>query len=334
MKKSIEDKIEQLPSGSFRLRKQIKGKMIRITFDHKPTESEIIMALGEHLNDVPAPKEMLIFSTAAKQYVELKRNVLSPRTVKEYKELPGRLSSQFNLLNIYEITEYDIQAEVNRLAKNRSAKTVFNYYTFIKSVLNTFRPEFTWKTTLPEIQIVEPYIPTDNEVKAFLTYIKENRPKYYVLVILGAYGLRRSEIMAITADDLDGTTLHINKAKVLDENNKWIIKVPKKPKSRRDIEIPQDVADMIREQGFAFNYHPGDISKVINTACRKLNINQFTLHKLRHYFATKLMSENVDVMTVASLGGWSSPDMIYKRYGHAVDEKKKKALKHINKIVS
>ena len=330
----LEQKIEQLPSGSYRVRKQIKGKMIRITFDHLPTESEIIMAFGDHLKDTPAPKEMLIFLTAAKQYVELKRNVLSPRTVKEYNELPKRLSEKFNTLNIYAITEYDIQAEINRLAKDKAPKTVFNYYTFIKSVLNTFRPEFTWKTTLPERQIVEPYIPTDKEVKAFLTYIKENRPKYYVLVILGAYGLRRSEIMAITADDLDGNTLHITKAKVLDENNKWVIKAPKKAKSRRNIEIPKDVADMIREQGFAFNYHPGDISKIINTACKKLNINHFTLHKLRHYFATKLMSENVDVMTVASLGGWSSPDMIYKRYGHAVDEKKKKALTHINKIVS
>lgn len=325
--------IEQRPSGNYRARKTINGKTVRISFDHEPTEAEFLLAFGEHLDGSPVPKDMLIFANAAKQYVEIKRNVLSPRTVKEYLGTPKRLSEYFNALNIYNITGTDIQAEINRLSKTRSAKTVFNYYTFIKSVLNTFRPDFTWKVTLPEIQIVEPYIPSDEEVRLFLSYIKENRPKYYVLVILGAYGLRRSEIMAITADDLDGTTLHITKAKVLDEHNNWVIKVPKKAKSRRDIEIPQDVADLIREQGFAFNYHPGDISKVINTACKKLGINHFTLHKLRHYFATKLLSENVDVMTIASLGGWASPDMIYKRYGHAVDEKKKSALKLIDKIV-
>ena len=325
--------IEERPSGSYRVRKQINGKMIRISFDHEPDETEILLAFGEHLDGAPVPKDLLIFANAAKQYVELKRNVLSPRTVKEYLDTPKRLSEKFIALNIYDITETDIQAEINRLAKDKSPKTVFNYYTFIKSVLNTFRPDFTWNVTLPEKQIVEPYIPTDDEVKRFLAYIKENRPKYYVLVILAAYGLRRSEIMAITADDLDGNTLHITKAKVLDENNKWVIKAPKKAKSRRDIEIPPDVADLIREQGFAFDFHPGDISKVIDTACKKLGINHFTLHKLRHYFATKLLSEKVDIMTVAALGGWSSPDMIYKRYGHAVDEKKKKALEHINKII-
>ena len=329
-------KVEELPSGSYRIRKQIDGRNIQITFDHYPLENEIILELGKHLSEAnaPLPKEMLIFSNAAKQYVEMKRNILSPRTVKEYIDMPKRLDSRFVSLNVYNITEQDIQFEINRLAKGRKPKTVFNYYVFIKSVIETFRKDFTMKISLPQKEIVEPYIPTDDEVKRFLAYIKEKRPKYYTLVILSAYGLRRSEIMAITSDDLDGNILHITKAKVLDENNNWVIKTPKTPKSQRDIEIPKDVAELIRKQGSAFEFHPGDISKVINTACKELNIPHFTLHKLRHYFATKLLSENVDVMTVASLGGWASPDMIYKRYGHAMDEKKKAALSHINKVVS
>lgn len=308
--------------------------MVRITFDHEPTDEEIIVALGQNIGDTPMPREMLIFSNAARQYVDLKRNVLSPRTVKEYNETPKRLSKHFNSLNIYEMTAFDIQAEINILAKTKSPKTVSNYHGFISAVLNMFRPDFSWKITLPQKEKKEPYIPTDEEVKRFLEYIKENRPRYYALVVLSAYGLRRSEIMAITADDLDGNILHVTKAKVLDENNEWAIKTTKTPRSRRDIEIPQEIADLIREQGAAFEYHPGDISKVINTACKNLGIEHFTLHKLRHYFATKLLSENVDIMTVMSLGGWSSPAMLHQRYGHAVEEKKKQALNHINKIMT
>lgn len=326
-------KIEQLPSGSYRIRKQINGKSIQATFDHYPSEKEVFLAIGKNLDGTTIPKEILVFANAATKYVELKRNVLSPRTVKEYIAMPKRLSDNFISLNIYKMTEQDIQAEINRLSKGRKPKTVFNYYVFIKSIIECFRKDFTFDITLPQQEIVEPYIPTDKEVKKFLAYIKENRPKYYTLVILSAYGLRRSEIMAITSDDLDGNILHITKAKVLDENNNWVIKAPKTTLSQRDIEIPKDVADLIREQGSAFSYHPGDISKVINTACKQLNIPHFTLHKLRHYFATKLLSEKVDVMTVASLGGWASPDMIYKRYGHSMDEKKKIALSHIEKVV-
>jgi len=326
-------KIEKLPSGSYRVRKQINGKMIRVTFDHEPTETEILYALGKHIGDTSAPKDVLIFCNAAKQYVEMRRNVISPKTVKEYLEMPDRLSREFASMNIYSITANDVQAEVNRLAEKRAPKTVKNYSSFICSVIKAYRHDFVGKITLPQQEIVEPYIPTDDEVVRFLQYIKEERPKYYVLVVLSVYSLRRSEIMAITADDLEGNILHITKAKVENDKKEWIIKVNKTPKSRRDIEIPQDVADLIRENHYAFNYHPGDISKIINTACKTLDIPHFSLHKLRHYFATKLLEQNVDVMTIASLGGWSSPAMIYNRYGHAVEARKRSALDLIDNVI-
>jgi len=326
-------KIEELPSGSYRIRKQINGKSIHITFDHYPTENEILLTLGDYLDDAPASRDVLIFANAAKQYVEMRRNVLSPKTVKEYKEMPDRISDQFNSMNVYQITLNDVQAEVNRLAQKRSPKTVKNYSSFICSVIKAYRRDFSGKVTLPQPVKKEPYIPTDEEVVRFLQYIKEKRPKYYVLVVLSAYSLRRSEIMAVTSDDLDGNILHVTKAKVQDDNNNWVIKTTKTTKSCRDIEIPQDVADTIRENHYAFNYHPGDISKVINTACKTLGIERFTLHKLRHYFATKLLSESVDVMTIAALGGWSSPAMIYNRYGHAVEEKRRSALNLIDGVI-
>ena len=159
------------------------------------------------------------------------------------------------------------------------------------------------------------------------------RPKYYLCTILGAYGLRREEIMAVTADDLDGNTLNITKGKVQNDKNEWVIKTTKTPKSRIKIVLPQEIADMIREKGVAFDCYPSGINKVITTACKRLGINHITLHKLRHYFATKLISEKVDVMTIASLGGWSSPDMIYRRYGHAMADKKRDALNFIDAVI-
>ena len=326
-------KTEVLPSGSFRVRKQINGKNIQLIFDHMPTENEILLGLGDYLDGTPVPKEVLIFSNAAKQYVERKRNIMSPKTVKEYLGIPSRLSEKFALKNIYEITEADIQIEINTLAGSKAPKTVKNYYIFIKSVLKAFRGDLRYNVTLPQVEIVEPYIPTDEEVQKLLAYMYAERPKYYLCTILGAYGLRREEIMAVTADDLDGNTLNITKGKVQNDKNEWVIKTTKTPKSRRKIELPQEIADTIREKGVAFDCYPSGINKVITTACKRLGINHITLHKLRHYFATKLISEKVDVMTIASLGGWSSPDMIYRRYGHAMADKKRDALNFIDAVI-
>ena len=327
-------KIEQLPSGSYRVRKQVNKQNITVIFDHYPTETEILLAISEHLKDTTLSKENMPFYVAAKQYINLKKNVLSPRTVKEYIGQADRLSQEFTSLNVNSIEQIDIQIEINRLAENLSPKSVKNYYAFITSVLHTYRPQMVINATLPQPAPKEPYIPTDDEVKRFLNYIKDKRPKYYVLVVLAAYGLRRSEILAITGEDVTGTTLHITKAKVLNENNEWVVKTTKTPKSKRDITIPKDVADMIKERNCAFEGYPSDINKVITTACKRLNIKHFTLHKLRHYFATKLLSENVDVVTVMALGGWASTAMLQKHYAHAVAEKQEKALTHIGNIVS
>jgi len=42
------------------------------------------MSIDDYLGDAPAPKEMLTFENAAKQYVELKRDLLSPSSIREY----------------------------------------------------------------------------------------------------------------------------------------------------------------------------------------------------------------------------------------------------------
>jgi integrase len=327
--------IEELPSGSYRYTKQIDGRRIRVTFDHYPSDKEILLALADKMQDsAPIKSDKLPFVVAAKQYINLKRNVLSQSTVREYGRTPGRLSQEFTDKDIYTMDATDVQAEINRLSANHSPKTVRNYHAFIMSVINTFYPDFKKNTTLPQKVEVDSYVPTDEEVQRFLAYIKEKRPRYYCLCVLGMYGLRRSEILAIKPTDLDGNTLKISKALVEDENNEWVVKSTKTPKSTREIVIPQEVADMIRENGCAFSGQPSNIKKVIDTACKRLGIQHFTLHKLRHYFATKLLSENVDVITVMSLGGWTDVRTVQKHYAHALEEKKKEAIEIIDSIAT
>lgn len=49
---------------------------------------------------------------------------------------------------------------------------------------------------------------------------------------------------------------------------------------------------------------------------------RLTFHSCRHGFATKLLHDGVDVVTVAKLGGWSSAGEVLKTYGHAKDDPK------------
>jgi integrase len=55
-----------------------------------------------------------------------------------------------------------------------------------------------------------------------------------------------------------------------------------------------------------------------DSAIERAVIQRLTPHCCRHGFATELLRAGVDVITVAWLGGWASPEQVLKTYGHAI----------------
>lgn len=316
-------KIEKLPSGSYRIRKMYKGKTHTVIFDYKPTQKEAMQAMAAELDKVQGKHDSLTFKAAGKKYIENKRNVLSPSTIRDYVTIMRQIPDTFLEKNIYDITAFDVQAEINRLAQKCGPKTVRNHHGFISAVLSVFYPDLKLHTTLPQKVKNEPYIPSDEDVRRILEYVKGT--EYEIPIMLACYGMRRSEICALTLEDLDGDIIHINKAKVLNENKEWIVKTTKTTASTRDIVIPAKIADKIREQGYIFKGHPGQITKYLHTAQTQLNIPPFTLHKLRHYFASKMSAMNVPEEDIMRFGGWETDYVMKGVYRHAMEDKNKNA---------
>lgn len=318
-------KIEKRDSGNYRIRKMYKGQMYTVSFDHKPTQKEAMLAMAEELQKVQTKHQSMDFRTAAEKYIISKQNVLSPSTIRLYRVTLNVLSSHFTSINIHDITVMDIQVEINRLAKNHSPKTVRNYHGFISAVLGAFRPEMKIYTTLPQKVKNEPYIPSDDDVKRILDCAKGT--EYEIPIILACYGLRRSEICALQPDDLDGNMLHINKAKVFAGDGKWVEKGTKTTSSTREIFIPAQVADLIREKGYVFKGHPNSISDYLGRIEDRLEIPRFTMHKLRHYFASKMSALNVPEADIMRMGGWETDHVMKSVYRHSMMERDEQAKK-------
>lgn len=158
-------KIEKLPSGSYRIRKMYKGKTYSVTFDYKPTQKEATIAIAKELEKIKSAHTQMTFSKAAGNYVDMKRNILSPRTIKEYAEMTNRIPEWFCRLPISEITQIEINRIVNELSASRSPKTVRNYHGFISAVLGTFCPNLRISTTLPQKVKYEPYTPSQADTR-------------------------------------------------------------------------------------------------------------------------------------------------------------------------
>lgn len=316
-------KIEKRGPDSYRVRKMYKGQMYTVTFDHKPTQKEAMLAMADELQKVQKKHESMDFRAAAGEYIESKRNVLSPTTIRGYNSAMKTLSKKFQGINVHDITALDVQTEINRLAKEHSPKTVRNYHGFVSAVLGTFCPNLKINTTLPQKLKNEPYIPSDEDIRKILECAKDT--EYEIPIMLACYGLRRSEICALTIDDIEGDVIRINKAKVMDEDAKWVEKATKTISSTREIVVPKEIADKIKEKGYVYKGHPNSITIYLGKTEDRLGIPHFPLHKLRHYFASKMSALNVPEADIMRMGGWETDHVMKSVYRHSMMEKEEQA---------
>ena len=314
-------KIEKLPSGSYRMRKMYKGKTYTVITDYKPTQKEALQLLSAEFDKSPKSSVHMTFDEAAKKYIEVKENVLSPSTIVGYKSTMRNLSDEFKKMNINDITAVDIQKEINDYSATRSPKTVRNAHGFISSVLGMLRPELNIFTTLPQKRKHEPYIPSDEDIQRILARAKGTR--YEIPLLLATLGLRRSEICALTPDDLNGNTLTINKALVENDDGKFIVKpYNKTTEGTRKILIPDYLADLIREKGEIYTHSPNQIYENLCKYQKELGIPHFRLHDMRHYYASMSHSLGIPDSYIMAGGGWKSDNTLKYVYRHAMESKK------------
>ena len=292
------------------------GIRYRVSVDHKPSEREARDLIHERIREAePNTCGKDTFEWSANKYIESKSNILSPSTVKGYSSVLKNLSTDFKKLKTATITQEQIQIEINIYAATHSPKSTRNAHGFISAVFRMFRPRMHISTTLPLKGKFEPYTPSEDEVKAILNMAKGT--EFEIPFRLGCYGMRRGEVCAILESDLDGNILHINKSKVVNERNEWMIKpIPKTSESIRDIYIDDELVDLIRKRGEAFAGHPNMLNKRLHDYQAILSLPAFRFHDMRAYYVSMAHSLGIPDRYIMANCGFSSNrimDRVYKR---------------------
>ena len=208
-------KIEELPSGSYRIRKTYKKKTYTLILDHKPTDKEALILMAEYMQNVSDKGKTAALMVCVDNYIKNRSNVLSPSTIKGYRQVSGMFPDWIMKMNVYDIDQDDIQRAVNDYASNHAPKSVKNFQSLLKSSIQLYRPNFHIKTTLPAKKESDSVLPSEDDVRNIVELAKGSR--YYIPILLGCCGLRRSEICALSINDLEGDAIVINKTMVLNE---------------------------------------------------------------------------------------------------------------------
>ena len=312
-------KVEKLPSGSYRIRKQVNGKRVPVMFDHKPTQAEILRALSGIADTTPVKGS---FQTCAVSYMGSKSNVISPSTMRGYESILRNIPDNFKRRKVSQITQADIQAVINDYASGHSPKSTRNAHGFIVAVLKQFRPQMYINTTLPQTIPNEGYIPTENDIKQILEASKGTR--YHIPFQFGIMSLRLSEVCALTLEDIDteNNLVTIDKALVKDNHNRYVIKTTKTAAGTRTIYIPDKLIDEIKDNdGIIYDGYPNNVLKALNRYQDRLGIPRFRFHDLRHFFASYAHSQGVSDADILASGGWKSEHVMKSVYRHEMRQR-------------
>lgn len=330
-------KARKLPSGSWFIQLRLCGKSYSIT---EATERACVqkaqLIKAEHIagKDTRAMDRSLnTLDKLLAHYINAKKAVLSPSTVRGYEAIRRTRFLAYKDRDPEKINWQRLVSDESRLC---GPKTLKNAWALVAAALQ-FSGSEKPSVTLPQVVSDDhPYLEAE-QIPDFLEAILDKPCE--LAALLGLHGLRRSEMFALTWDDVEIPRhaeqleesapnaslgfLHVRGSMVHDENGKLIRKKENKNRSSRrtvPIMIPRLAELLTGANGDKFSPiltgHPNSVYKQINSICQLAGLPLIGVHGLRHSFASLAHSLGVPEAECMALGGWNDPQTMRKIYTH------------------
>lgn len=311
---------KQLPSGAWFCRVRVNGQDISITRD---TEKEAIaeaMAVKAGIKEAAKKPKKKTVTKAIDDYIEARRNILSPSTIRGYKTIQNNRFQPMMYKDIHSITSDQWQRAVSTEAKTVKAKTLTNSWFFLSSVIfeETGR---RFNIRLPQVVPAERPWLTPEQIPKFVEAVKGDPIEIPALLALSS--LRRSELINLRWKDVDieKSVLRVNGAAVYDEAGNLIRKQETKNKtSRRTVPIIPPLLEALnaaeRNGEYIVTWNPNAIMCRVNRICKSHALPEVGLHGLRHSFASLAYHLNIPEKVVMEIGGWADNQTMRKIYTH------------------
>ena len=298
-------------------------------------EAAIWAASKELIKREEPEKEKMTLGQAMDSYIALRSSVLSPSTIREYKRSRKKDLANLMDMDIYTITQEDIQEEINREALTHSPTSVRNMHGLLTSVLTVYRPDFSVKTKLPAKVRQKLYVPSDDDVKRLMAAVKDTDMELPVL--LAAFGpMRRSEICALASDHVVGNVVYVEYAMVLNDSHEWVYKKTKSYAGDRYITFPDFVIQKLKNRTGKnmVGLMPYQISNCFSDILAEAGIPHFRFHDLRHYCASIQHAIGIPDAYIMQRGGWGNDGVLKQIYRHVMESKEEAMNRKANDYFS
>lgn len=238
------------------------------------------------------------------------------------------------------IREYECQQAVSKLTKasrstQKSVKMILSslFQAAVRNRLVLFNP--AENITVGGAPPKKRRSLTDEERSKYLEAARTHPFGSFAAALL-FLGLRRGEALALTAEDIRGDGVRINKQYVFPENNAPKLTLPKTAAGERTVPIPYALRPFFAkckgkkgllfadEDGMPLKYS-AVISKWRDFITAALGEDtDVTMHYIRHTYCTMLFENGVDVLTAQHLMGHADIGTTMKIYTHYTEGVRRK----------
>lgn len=363
-----EGSITVLPSGKVRIRVELdpvdgKRRWLTATADTKK-------AAVEKLKELQRTKEDNVLQTKAaedtldyqlQRYVSyMKAQGLAGATISLTKRAVGYLKDSVHNKLLSTINSEDIDTLLLTWRQQQlKGRTIANYMSRLKMFFAwCLEQDVIKKTPIlaihksvkaenPKLNLITLSMAEHESIKAYLlTYWERRHSKqkmifkmYALYCLVYETGMREGEILVLTWDNLDAANnnITVNKTLAKDENNRFIITLPKTAAGNRTIKISEDTTQLLEalrpedttKEPYIF-YNPRTATKhytvrVLYATWERIKrvvgiTRPFTFHDLRHTNASNMIHQKVPIALITKRLGHTSIMTTYNVYGHIIQE--------------
>ena len=220
-------------------------------------------------------------------------------------------------------------------------KSLFKYAVRTYHIFNPLDGIILPKKKKAEIQLLD-----ETEQNILQQYIAENQNKTTLGIALSmSTGIRIGELCALQWRDIDLEKRILTVRKTIQRiqcptaaaRTKLTITEPKSESSKRNIPIPECIADFLKKfKGNAEEYvlsgsekptEPRTMQYRFAKILKNVNLPSVHFHALRHIFASTCVKLGFDVKALSELLGHSSVEITLNRYVHSDFEQKREYMK-------
>ncbi len=336
-----------------------KSKLVLGLPEAKQTELELLADLSDPQKNQTS---RLTIQELYNQYIEHKKHEVRATSLEKTKGILQReILPMLKDIRLDRLNTPLLQEWKNSISKKPlSISTKQNAYKELRALLNyAVKMEFIFKNPLliignfKEVYFEKPqdklHYYTPEEFKKYITIAKANcnsikEHGYYVFFNI-AYltGMRKGEINALKWSDIDNNIIHVRRsiAQKLKEGD--IETPPKNKSSYRDIQMPKQLIQILKEQrkiqksikGFSEDFRIcGGPSPLRDSSISNRNIQfadeaglpHIRIHDFRHSHASLLVNNGINIQEVARRLGHSDIKMTWNTYSHLYPQEEERAI--------